>query len=268
MGDLMRESTSMPLSRLVLVLFSVHVVASNVFSSLALPLCIFRLWIRIKIQRVGWEDIWATLAFVCGTMNVVSGWIHVSQLSEHPALLGVIMKLKWMCLQVMNRRRSQCGYTCLRSQVSRGAFLPDWCVGMAKSGVHRSVRTSVILSIIRIIPARERLHIYGLMIVALFLLICFASWVQEAIQCTHAYRAFQAADPTPSYFVCSLPRSSKIPLLAGEIVSSVPTIVLSMILQCAALPIRSSLPFLYTCSVQSAYRQEYIDFFAYYSHPA
>lgn len=84
---------------LVVLLCSVHVVASGVLDSLVLLIFIFRLWIRIKMQRLGWEDIWATVAFVCGTMNVVSDWVYLIKLSEHLAFLGV-PKLKWTCLQV------------------------------------------------------------------------------------------------------------------------------------------------------------------------
>jgi hypothetical protein len=81
---------------LAVLLCSVHVVASGVLDSLVLLVFVFRLWIRIKMQRVGWEDIWATVAFVCGTMNVVSDWVYIIKLSERSAFLGVT-KLKCVC---------------------------------------------------------------------------------------------------------------------------------------------------------------------------
>ena len=37
------------------------------------------------MRRVGWEDIWATVAFVCGTVNVVSDWVYLTKLGEQSA---------------------------------------------------------------------------------------------------------------------------------------------------------------------------------------
>jgi len=132
-------------------------IASGVLDSLVLLGFIFRLWIRIKMQRVGWEDIWATVAFVCGTMNIVSSWIYLIKLSVGQSSMTAM----WIYMFT---------FTC-----------SVW-----------AVRISIIYSIIRIIPPKERLHIYGLMIVTFFFLTCSALIVQKAISCIYAYHVYQS----------------------------------------------------------------------------
>ena len=43
---------------------------------------------------MGWEDIWAIVAFVCGMLNVVSDWVCLVEWGEHLAFLGLLSKLK------------------------------------------------------------------------------------------------------------------------------------------------------------------------------
>lgn len=90
---------------------------------------------------------------------------------------------------------------------------------MAKSRSHRAVRISIIFSIIRIIPAKERLHIYGLMIVTFFFLTGSVLLVLKAISCIYAYHAYQST-PTSPYFRCALVLTLSIPEFAGKFAPS------------------------------------------------
>ena len=73
---------------------SLHVVASGVLDCLVLFIFTFRIWIRIRMQRVGWEDIWATIAFICGILNAVSDWVYLTKPCEHSSFLGFLSQLK------------------------------------------------------------------------------------------------------------------------------------------------------------------------------
>ncbi|KAH0828653.1 hypothetical protein J3R83DRAFT_3015 [Lanmaoa asiatica] len=156
---------------------------------MALPFCILRLWIRIRMQRVGWEDIYAAVAFVCGMVNVVSDWIYVMQ-----------------------------------SGVGESSMISMWIYVITLISLLWAVRISIIFSIIRIIPARERLHIYGLMIVAVFLLAWLGWVILGAIQCNNAVHAFQST-PSDPYFRCSAPRSLVISQMAVGNVADIIAVV-------------------------------------------
>ncbi|KAF8443910.1 hypothetical protein L210DRAFT_3533124 [Boletus edulis BED1] len=204
-------------------------IASGVLDSLVLLVFIFRLWIRIRMQRVGWEDIWATIAFFCGMLNVTSNWAYLGKLKV--------------------------------GQVSTTAM---WIYMISLTCLVWAVRVSIIFSIIRIIPARERLHIHGLMIVTFFLLTCSALVVQRAISCSYAYRVIQSSTSSP-YFSCSLRPVLIISELAVGAIADIITVIFPLyVLRRVTLPRKqlrllrllfsSSIAVSIMCSVRMAFQ--------------
>ncbi|KAI9566150.1 hypothetical protein HD554DRAFT_1229101 [Boletus coccyginus] len=177
------------------------IIASSVLAGLVLLVFIFRIWIRIRMQRVGWEDIWATVAFVCGAVNVVSDWVYLIKLGQPLAR----MTLLWIYVFT---------FTCL-----------VW-----------AVRISIIFSIVRIIPNRERLHIYGLWIISFFLLACSALLVQKVVFCVNAYNNFHSIPSSP-YFRCAPIRILGISELTVGFVADIVAIVFPLyVLRGVTLP--------------------------------
>ena len=46
-------------------------IAFTVIDGLAVILTLFRLLFRLQIRRFWWEDVWATVAVVCGTIFII-----------------------------------------------------------------------------------------------------------------------------------------------------------------------------------------------------
>ncbi|KAN0082620.1 hypothetical protein V8E55_008415 [Tylopilus felleus] len=175
------------------------IIASAVLDSLILPVFVVRIWIRVRMQRMGWEDIWAIVAFVCGMLNVVSDWVC---LVEWGAGQKSVVAM-WMYMVT---------FTCL-----------IW-----------AVRISIIFSIIRIIPAKERLYIYGLLIIALFFLTWTALIVQNAIACAYAYHR---STPSSPYLRCSLLHSLNISEMTVGSIGDIITVIFPLcVLRTLSLP--------------------------------
>ena len=211
------------------------------------------MWIRIRMQRVGWEDIWATIAFICGVLTVASDWVYLANSGENSDFLGVLSKLKRArvrrCRSIVDHRDVGIHVYVYMSRMVR-RHLPDSCrVSGAKPRPHRAVRISIIFSIIRIIPAEDRLHVYGLRIIIIYVLTGSAFIVEKAVSCTYAHQAFHVTSET-SPFSCYFLRSLSISEMAGKSASSVHATVFNTISKWVASVIRSLLSFRSTCSVE------------------
>lgn len=51
--------------------------ATTVLQVIALLLTIFRIWLRVRMGKFWWEDAFALLSLMCGTIAVISLWIYL-----------------------------------------------------------------------------------------------------------------------------------------------------------------------------------------------
>ncbi|KIJ62225.1 hypothetical protein HYDPIDRAFT_114696 [Hydnomerulius pinastri MD-312] len=167
-------------------------IVGGVLDGLALLLAPLRLWIRFRMKRLWWEDAWAAVAFVCGVMFLPAEWVYLQEPRE--------------------------GAPTATSM---------WIYMIVFTFVVWAVRISIILSIVRIIPPRERLRTWGLLTVVVFLLLCVAFLVQKVKYCFSIYKAFVPATPT-SKFSCFLPRQITIFEVAADVFADLIAVVLPL----------------------------------------
>lgn len=57
--------------------FDRSVAVSSVLQLIGILLSLFRLWFRLKIRRLWWEDAWAFIACLCSIVLLASEWMYL-----------------------------------------------------------------------------------------------------------------------------------------------------------------------------------------------
>ncbi|KAG9318185.1 hypothetical protein JVU11DRAFT_264 [Chiua virens] len=52
-------------------------VASSVLQGIGIMLSLLRLWFRLKIRRLWWEDAWSFIACICAILLLISDWMYL-----------------------------------------------------------------------------------------------------------------------------------------------------------------------------------------------
>ncbi|EGN95667.1 hypothetical protein SERLA73DRAFT_186822 [Serpula lacrymans var. lacrymans S7.3] len=61
-------------------------IVTSVLQGLAISLTVFRLWYRIRLQRAWWEDGWAAIALLWGTLFLIADWVYLTSPSGNTSL--------------------------------------------------------------------------------------------------------------------------------------------------------------------------------------
>ncbi|KAH7890423.1 hypothetical protein F5I97DRAFT_1799157, partial [Phlebopus sp. FC_14] len=165
---------------------------ASVFTGLALGLGLLRLWIRVRIRRLWWEDVFAMIAFTCGVANLASEWLF----EAYGGGMHVKLSCKWIYMFA---------YTCV-----------VW-----------AVRISILFSVIRIIPPSQRLHTLGLISIIFSFLLWGGLIIQKAVWCAHVWESYNSS-VSGSMFYCSLTRGMSIFELVADCIADLISIALPL----------------------------------------
>ncbi|KAN0077986.1 hypothetical protein V8E55_010043 [Tylopilus felleus] len=104
-------------------------VFATVFHSIAVVLTSLRLWVRVRLRRVWWEDAWAALALCLAVISAVSTWMLNLPERTYPQYMSHESHIVMVWLTLLS-------YTCL-----------TW-----------AVRMSIVFSSIRMVPPASRMR--------------------------------------------------------------------------------------------------------------
>ncbi|KAH7890424.1 hypothetical protein F5I97DRAFT_28490 [Phlebopus sp. FC_14] len=127
-------------------------VFADCFTGLGLVLSLLRLWIRIRIRRLWWEDACALIASVFGVASVTSEWIYLAYDGRNDTAVA----MEWIYM------------------------LSCTCI------------ICLLLSVIRIIPSSERLHTAARISVISVSLLWAAVFIEKTVWCTLVLKLYRS----------------------------------------------------------------------------
>ncbi|KIJ64124.1 hypothetical protein HYDPIDRAFT_175806 [Hydnomerulius pinastri MD-312] len=144
-------------------------VCTSVLQGLAFLFTIFRLWLRYKIHRLWWEDVWAAIALCSGASGLMGLWIFLKTTGES-YMVGV------------------------------------WIYAFAFTCTVWFVRMSLLCSILRIVYSSQRLRRMILAIAVLFALMWAGLIAQKLYKCT-TDMSWQSTPQRKDHQLCRLSSS-------------------------------------------------------------
>ncbi|KAH7924623.1 hypothetical protein BV22DRAFT_1012917 [Leucogyrophana mollusca] len=160
---------------------STRTVLTTVLQCFAIILTLFRVWYRVSIRRFWWDDSWAAMASLCGTICLVSDWMHVTARTRDISVIGC------------------------------------WVYFFAFASVVWAVRMSILYSLARLIYPEKRSRRIVLSVAALFVILWGGIITERAYICGSSLRWYNSGKQT----CCNLPASMDIYELATDVVSDI-----------------------------------------------